>query len=73
MTSPEPTALDRQAMVDRIQQALAEDAIDFAEIDERFAKVYAATTRAELEAAASGLPELRRPPPPVAAGQDAVR
>ena len=54
-------------MIDRIQQALAEDQLDFAELDHRFAIVYAANTRAELEQAAAGLPELRQPPPPVAA------
>lgn len=64
---PEPTDADRQAMIDRIQQALAEDQLDFAEIDDRFSLVYAATTGAELQAAAADLPELRQPPPPAAA------
>lgn len=63
----EPNDADRQAMIDRIQQALAEDQIDFADIDDRFVLVYAATTEAELDSAAAGLPELRQPPPPVAA------
>lgn len=54
-------------MVDRIQQALAEDHIEFHEIDDRLEKVYAANSGAELELAGAGLPELRQPPPPVAA------
>ncbi|MEL7158400.1 MAG: DUF1707 domain-containing protein, partial [Actinomycetota bacterium] len=63
----EPTEQERQAMIDRIQQALAEDQIEFSDLDGRFEQVYAATTTAELEAAAAGLPELRQPPPPVVA------
>ncbi len=66
-SGPEPTDADRQVMIDRIQQALADDDLDFAEIDDRFSLVYGATTAAELEAAATGLPKMRQPPPPVAA------
>ncbi len=65
--SAEPTEMERQAMVDRIQQALAEDHLEFHEIDDRLEKVYAASSTAELELAGDGLPELRQPPPPVAA------
>lgn len=54
-------------MIDRIQQALAEDHIEFHELDDRFAAVYAATTRDELQRAASDLPAPRLPPPPVTA------
>lgn len=54
-------------MVDRIQQALAEDLIPFDELDDRFAAVYGATTRGELERIGSEVPVLRyQPPPPTA-------
>ena len=46
-----------------IQQALAEDQLTFDEVEQRFARVYAAATQAELRAEAADLPELRRIPP----------
>ncbi|MEM8925501.1 MAG: LiaF domain-containing protein [Actinomycetota bacterium] len=62
---PVPFEVRRQAVIDQIQQALAEDHIEFDEIDDRFAAVYAAEDRAALEAVAADLPELDQPPPPV--------
>ena len=61
------TSADRHAMVDRIQQALAANQLAFEELDHRFELVYAATTGAELEQAAAGLPDPPPPPPPIAA------
>lgn len=60
---PEPTEAERQQVVDRIQQALAEDLIPFDDLDDRFAAVYAATTRAELERATADLPVPQYQPP----------
>lgn len=62
-----PTDDDRRRVIDRIQQALAEDRIAFEELDRRFEAVYGATTASELEAITSDLPELHSPPPPVPA------
>lgn len=54
-------------MVDRIQQALAEDLIPFDDLDNRFAAVYGASSRAELERVAAELPTPQfHPPPPTA-------
>jgi hypothetical protein len=53
----------RQIAVEQIQRAMATDVIRFEELDERFEKIYAARTRAELDAALHGLP---LPPPPKA-------
>lgn len=64
---PIPSEDERQQVIDRIQQALAEDQIEFNELDQRFAAVYAATTRAELLQVVSDLPAPRLPPPPVTA------
>ncbi len=58
------TEYERQAMVDRIQQALANDHIEFSEVDDRFGLVFAAKTRADLAAAVEGLPVPPQPPPP---------
>lgn len=58
---------DRQAAVDRIQQALAEDLIPFDDVDDRFAAIFAAANRAELDAALAGLPPTSTTPPPRAA------
>ncbi len=58
------TEYERQAMIDRIQQALANDDIEFSEVDHRFGLVFAAQTRADLAEAAVGLPEAPQPPPP---------
>lgn len=62
-----PTDDERQAVVDRIQQALAADLIAFDELDDRFALVYGATSRAELEHVAATVPQLPVPPPPAVA------
>ena len=61
------TDFERQAMVYRIQSALAEDHLEFSEVDDRFGLVFAAQTRQELEDSVAGLPEPRQPPPPQAA------
>ena len=58
------TEYERQATVDRIQQALAHGLIDFSEVDDRFELVFGAQTRAELEAAVGDLPPQAQPPPP---------
>ena len=54
---------DREIVVRQIQQALARGEVDFDELDDRFGAIYAADTRAELEAVTADLPV---PPPPVA-------
>lgn len=69
----EPTEAERQQLVDRIQQALAEDLIPFEELDDRFAAVYAATTTAELERATADLPTPRYQPPAPTARHPAPR
>ncbi|MCP3990529.1 MAG: DUF1707 domain-containing protein [Actinomycetia bacterium] len=71
--SSTPTDFERQAAVDRVQQALAEDIIQFEEVDGRFAAIYGATTRPELEAALAGLPVPVQPPPPAPARHLAPR
>jgi hypothetical protein len=58
-----PSDADRQAVVVTIQQAMAEDLVPFEDVDERFARVYDATTQAELRAIVDDLPDLRRQPP----------
>ncbi len=55
---------DRQRAVDRIQQALAEDRLEFEELDERLAAVYAAENAAALERVVADLPAVDTPPPP---------
>lgn len=59
------TDVDQQAAVDRIQLALANDQIEFSQVDQLFERVYAATSKAEIEAALVGLPKPAQPPPPV--------
>ena len=54
---------DREAAIDRIQQALAEDLIEFDSLDDRFALVYHAANQAELAAALAGLPPTAVQPP----------
>lgn len=61
------TEADRQAAVDRIQQALAEDLIPFEDVDDRFAAIFGAANRADLNAALTGLPPTTTTPPPRAA------
>ncbi len=58
------TDRDRQLIVEQIQRAMAEDIVPFEELDDRFAAVYAARTRADLDAVVVDLPA---PPPPAPA------
>ena len=59
---PDPVAdADRQVIVALLQQALARDVIPFEEADDRFAAVFTATNRGELDAVVADLPA---PPPP---------
>ncbi len=62
--SRRPTDAERQLVIDRIQQAMAEDHLAFEELDDRFGAVYAAATMGELERATADLPVLHQPPPP---------
>lgn len=48
-------------IVEHIQHEMANDVVGFDELDERFAAVFAARTRAELDAVVADLPA---PPPP---------
>ncbi len=65
--SPRPndpvTDDDRAPVLRRIQHAIGTDALEFDELDNRFDDVYAATTRAELEAVVADLPALAAPLP----------
>ncbi len=60
---------DRAPALQRIQRAIGEGELEFAELDDRFDAVYAAATRAELEAVVADLPAQAAPEPitPVAA------
>ncbi len=64
---PDPAAAvdddDRDVARQLLQQALARDEVTFEELDDRFAAVYSATTRAELDHVTADLPV---PPAPVA-------
>lgn len=64
---------ERQHVIDRIQQAMAEDLIPFHELDERFAAVYGATNRAELERLTADLPAPQYQPPAPTARHPAPR
>ena len=55
---------DRQNAVYRVHQALANDQLEFAEVDDRFDAIFRAETRAELDAALVDLPAPTQPPPP---------
>lgn len=55
---------DRQNSIYRVQQALANDQLEFAEVDDRFDAIFRAQTRADLDAALRDLPEPAQPPPP---------
>ncbi|MEL6981655.1 MAG: LiaF domain-containing protein [Actinomycetota bacterium] len=70
---PEPTMAERQKVIDRIQQAMAEDLIAFDELDDRFAAVYAAGSQAELERLSNELPVPQYPPPAPTARHPAPR
>lgn len=48
-------------IVEHIQRAMVDDVVGFNELDERFAAVFAARTRGELDAVVADLPA---PPPP---------
>lgn len=54
---------DRAPALYRVKQAVGTDAIAFDELDDRFASIYAATTRAELEAVVADLPTPAAPLP----------
>lgn len=63
----QPEDHERQTTIRQIQQAMADGHIDFEEIDDRFALVFEAQTRAELAATVADLPAPPAPgPPPVA-------
>lgn len=62
-----PTDADRQFRIDQVQHALANDVIEFDQVDDYFEEIYRASTRQELEAAVSNLPATAQPPPPVSA------
>lgn len=54
---------DRAPALYRVKQAIGSDALQFAELDDRFDSIYAATTRAELEAVVADLPTPAAPQP----------
>ncbi len=58
------TDSDRQLTVELVQRAMAAEAVSFEEIDDRFAAVYRAETKAELAEVVADLPQ---PPAPVPA------
>lgn len=58
------TDAERQVIVRQIQTAMSRDEIRFEEIDDRFADVYKATNRAELDAVIADLPTPPAPIPP---------
>lgn len=64
MPVPRPSYKDQQAAVDRIKQAMAEDLVQFEELDERFAAVFTAETQGDLDQVVADLPVLTQPPPP---------
>lgn len=59
-----PQDHERQTMVRRVQQAMADGHLDFEEIDDRFESIYRAQTRAELAAVIADLPAPPAPIPP---------
>lgn len=68
---PDPEApvtdIDRTVVVRHIQQAVADDIVPFEEVDDRFAALYQAATRGELDAVIADLPVPPDPgPQPVA-------
>lgn len=54
---------DRAPALQRIRQAVGENVLPFEELDDRFAAIYAATTRAELDAVVADLPAPAAPLP----------
>lgn len=60
---------DRAPALQRVQHAVGEDVLPFGELDDRFDAIYAASTRAELDAVVADLPAPAAPLPvrPVAA------
>ncbi|MEM9655746.1 MAG: DUF1707 domain-containing protein [Actinomycetota bacterium] len=58
------TEQDRQVLVRHIQSAMLQEQIGFEEIDDRFAAVYQAQTRAELDRVVHDLPSPAAPVPP---------
>ncbi len=55
------TDADRQVVVQHVQRAVVDDIVPFEQLDARLARIHAASTRAELDAAIADLPT---PPPP---------
>lgn len=64
MSAAEPTDAERRQVVDRIQQALAEDLIAFDELDDRFSAVFGASSQTELQLVVNDLPVPVSAPPP---------
>lgn len=56
---------ERQLTVELVQRAMANDAITFDELDERFAAIYRAETRAELAKVVADLPQPPAPQPAI--------
>lgn len=67
MPGDTPTDADRQFRIDQVQHALAQDAIEFDQVDDYFEEIYRASTRQELDSAVSNLPVVAQPPPPASA------
>ena len=67
MPGDTPTDDDRQFRIDQVQHALANEVIEFDQVDDYFEQIYRATTLQELDAAVSSLPAVAQPPPPTAA------
>ncbi len=59
------SAQDRQLTVELVQRAMVDDAITFDELDDRFAAIYRAETRADLAAVVADLPQPPAPRPAV--------
>ena len=59
-----PTDADRQFRIDQVQHALANDVIEFEQVDDYFDEIYRASSRQELDDAVSNLPVVAQPPPP---------
>ena len=67
MNLPEPhqpaTDQDRENLVKQVQRAMAEGYVEFEELNERFAAIYAAETKGELESIRAELPGPPAPTP----------
>ncbi len=58
---------ERQAVQERLQQAVSTGQLHFGEFDERLAAVWSARTRGELARVTRDLPDVPPPPPPAPA------